>query len=162
MAIHNSNHSNREPRRSRKQFYKFYTYRTCEVCGHEIVSPEDQKWDCAFCASRTQDAPLSVGTLDLDQLVTKDLETSHNSFMGPLEPPSDYRIFNQKQADGTYPPLSKFFDDAVAKADAGKAEIDAEPLGLPEELGTHTHISGGEVIEFGSPQWFNNIKPLEF
>lgn len=49
-------------------------------------------------------------------------------FMGPLEPPADYRIFNQKQADGTYPPLSKFFDDAVAKADAGKTEADQEPL----------------------------------
>jgi len=30
------------------------------------------------------------------------------------------------------------------------------------DLGTNFTISGGEVVEFGSPQWFNGIAPIEF
>jgi len=33
---------------------------------------------------------------------------------GPQEPPQDYRIFNKRQADGTYRPLSEFFDGKPA------------------------------------------------
>jgi len=104
------------------------------------------------------DKPLTRGDFDLDKIVSKDLDTSFNNFMGPIEPPDDYRIYNCKQADGTYPPLSKFFEDAVAKADAGKQEIDMEPL----DLGTHFTVTGGEVAEFGSPEWFEGIEPIEF
>lgn len=35
---------------------------------------------------------------------------------GPLEPPNDYRIFNRRRPDGSFPPLSEFFDKAVAQA----------------------------------------------
>ena len=30
--------------------------------------------------------------------------------LGPQEPPSDYRIFNKRQPNGTYKPLSVYFD----------------------------------------------------
>lgn len=37
--------------------------------------------------------------------------------LGPQEPPDDYRIYNRRRPDGTFPPLSGFF--AVRQADAG-------------------------------------------
>ena len=37
---------------------------------------------------------------------------------GPQEPPADYRIYNRRRPDGTFPPLAGFFDEAVRQADA--------------------------------------------
>lgn len=34
---------------------------------------------------------------------------------GPQEPPKDDRIFNQRHEDGTFPPLTDFFDGAARK-----------------------------------------------
>lgn len=45
------------------------------------------------------------------------------------------------------------WDVIVEKADYDKQEID---------LGTHTGILGGDVFEFGSKEWFDNINPLPY
>ncbi len=33
----------------------------------------------------------------------------------PVEPPDDYRIFNRRQPDGTFRPLSSFFDSVTGE-----------------------------------------------
>jgi hypothetical protein len=38
------------------------------------------------------------------------MEEAQISYFGPQEPPQDYRIFNRRQPDGTFRPLSEFFD----------------------------------------------------
>lgn len=40
------------------------------------------------------------------------LAENHEQF-GLCEPPQDYRIFNRRQPDGTFRPLSEFFDKAA-------------------------------------------------
>ena len=48
--------------------------------------------------------------------------------IGPQEPPQDYRIFNRRQADGTFRPLSEFFGtrtDAQRDLDEWQAETQA-------------------------------------
>lgn len=32
-----------------------------------------------------------------------------------IEPPDDYRIFNRRQSDGTFRPLSTFFDSVTGE-----------------------------------------------
>jgi hypothetical protein len=128
-----------------------------------LVSNTEGTWrevrDAIKTMVETWEKPLSIGNFDLDAIVTKDLEKSFNDFMGPLEPPDDYRIYNRKQADGTYPPLSKFFDDAVAKADAGKQEADLEPLSqdIPEQW--RNDVLSGEIYR---PGWAFNRRRAEF
>jgi hypothetical protein len=41
--------------------------------------------------------------------------------LGVQEPPQDYRIFNRRLPDGTFPLLSEFFDTAAAKLTAPEA-----------------------------------------
>lgn len=54
---------------------------------------------------------------------------------GPLEPPNDYRIFNRRRADGTFPPLSEFFEQAVRKADeAVEHSVQSDGADAPPEV----------------------------
>ena len=116
--------------RKPKGVYTSYTTRTCEICGHDIISPEGLPWACAWCEQHPAEKPLTVGEFDLDKIVSKDIATSFKNFMGPLDPPDDYRIYNRKQADGTYPPLSKFFDGATEQpinfAEPARPEAEAQ------------------------------------
>jgi hypothetical protein len=40
-------------------------------------------------------------------------QQGENKMFGPIEPPNDPRIFNHRRPDGTFPPLSEFFDKAI-------------------------------------------------
>ncbi len=95
--------------------------------------------------------PVSIPLYELHGV---DVDRLHEliSTFGPQEPPQDYRIFNRKQADGTYRPLSEFFDSAV-HVDTTASPLNRVTRVFPsaEELadeGTEPSpiISGGEVL----------------
>ncbi len=52
-----------------------------------------------------------TGNVSEDTLkVLSILDRIESLIAGPQEPPADHRIYNRKQADGTYRPLTDFFD----------------------------------------------------
>jgi len=76
--------------------------------------------------------------------------------IGPQEPPNDYRIFNCRRADGSFPPLSEFFETAVQKADAHKSMTTKLAFicnEVPEEIVRHAQVmivTGNTWHIFGS------------
>lgn len=80
-----------------------------------------------------------------------------NAVIGPQEPPSDYRIFNRRRPDGTFPPLSEFFDEAVRIADAGN-----EPSTIGESIAVVTGASELTPDGVSSPEWFDGQEEIPF
>ncbi len=62
---------------------------------------------------------------------------------GPQEPPDDPRIYNRRREDGTYPPLSSFFDAAVRAPEPS----DRLPLGAPVVFPNGVH---GVVVDYST------------
>jgi len=64
-----------------------------------------------------------------------------------------HALLAEKIVSGDLSKVARFMDAPDWQA---RAEDDAA------DIGTHTIISGGEVVEFGSKQWYNGIAPIEY
>lgn len=92
---------------------------------------------------------------------------------GPQEPPQDYRIWNTRQPDGTFKPLSQFFDEAVRKADEAEQDrlaaqivadcapqvdafLTAVAAAYMDEIGSDSVLPWqiGKDVVLGSKEWF--------
>ena len=79
----------------------------CGDCGETIgvmTKAEFEKW----LSAREDQREANEAMAQADLIAEVDLE-----FFGPQEPPQDPRIFNRRQADGTFRPLAEFFDREV-------------------------------------------------
>ena len=77
-----------------------------------------------------------VVKLNAEQLVTlaDDIEKVTNSALGVQEPPQDYRIFNRKRGDGTYPPVDDFFMKGIEEDDEDIASNSDRAMYLKQDM----------------------------
>jgi rRNA maturation protein Nop10 len=137
----------RRPRNAAKE----YSFPTCPKCGEPTLPSMTDK-SRAHCPKCGDVALCMVPATHLEEM----REEIRKAGLGPQEPPDDPCIFNRKQADGTYPPLSKFFDDAVAKADAGLLEDQ------PVSVQTAAVYGDLDLSNGSTPSWWNSITEEPF
>lgn len=132
MTISNHNHSNREPRQNIRRVYKSYTTRTCDVCGHDIISPEDQIWACATCEIQ---AKINAG---LDEAVKVQKTYDEQLAASKIAPP---HVLDDM-------PRSKIGADILAD------HADWLDLQARQNNAIYRGVS--------SAKWFDGIEPIEF
>jgi len=72
--------------------------------AHILNTQQEPDWD----AAEAEAAIVEVSSWTAEPLCDDSSDTEPK--LGPQEPPQDYRIFNRRQADGIFRPLSEFFD----------------------------------------------------
>lgn len=91
----------------------------------EIVNCGPSDYEMIICPTGVDNA-LIVETTSYDTLfdaiknadeIIEELKTPEVDALGPQEPPNNSMIFNRKQPDGTYRPVSEFFDKAIEIAE---------------------------------------------
>lgn len=137
----------------------------CPICGRRFTDlkcehateQERALWWAAEQANANDKAPLPTvepirlppNRDDADILRAAHAVGFTDAVIGPQEPPADYRIYNRRRPDGTFPPLSEFFDEAVRRADA---VLVSEPSTVGESVAVATPDVGepstsGNVVE---------------